>query len=209
METSRTPLNPTPVDPQHRWEGRSVNRRSLAAGVAWAAPVVSMAAAAPLTAASAPPGLQGWVLVSRSCSDGRWSFTMNNDPAYQQNNYPSAGLWVFNTTPTTTVTDACLSWTYTFPTRINFTSNASCNGWGAVTLNSSGPFPVYTMCYTGNWTYVPATASHPAYTIASCPPRLTGTSRTPCVAVPMTVTMTRTVTVDGNPITFSRSVTLG
>ena len=62
-----------------------LKRRTLMNGAAWAAPVVTLAAAAPAMAASlrVDPGLNGWVLNSPSSSGScQWGLEVNSAPTY-------------------------------------------------------------------------------------------------------------------------------
>lgn len=55
---------------------RPVSRRALAAGVAWSAPAVWLAAAAPATAAS-PDYILGFVEAEYSGANGRWNLSVS------------------------------------------------------------------------------------------------------------------------------------
>ena len=105
-------VNSTPASARDNNEPLAIPRRTLAAGAAWSVPAVTFAMAAPAFAASnpaTPPGLQGWIWWTRRCRNGKSTFTLNMADAYYNNDYPNAGLWVYNTTPATLIEDATLT----------------------------------------------------------------------------------------------------
>lgn len=131
-----------------------VKRRNLVKGAAWTVPVVAVAAAAPMAAASPIParGLNGWVQLQRDC-DARYQFVIDG-----VGNYPNRGLWVF-----TTQSDAPTSATITFwlPSPSFTFTNSSGTGWSNLARNSAidsqSPatgYYAYTTTYTGNWNFV-------------------------------------------------------
>lgn len=133
---------------------RSVERRTLVKGAAWATPAIAVAGAAPAMAASGQPpprGLNGWVGIGRNCWNTNW---LQVDG---RGSYPNRGLWVF-----TTADDKPQSARLTFffdRNDLTFT-NGSGTGWTNLVRDpardSETPaagFYAYTATYTGAWTY--------------------------------------------------------
>lgn len=91
----------------------SVNRRTLAKGMAWAAPVVALASAAPATAASyrIDPGINGWVLNSPT-SLGSCKYTLEVDSTLSGNGPDGApyGLYLYNVQSTAVISNAVLTY---------------------------------------------------------------------------------------------------
>lgn len=152
------------------------SRRTVAKSAAWAAPVIAIGVAAPAASASTtdtPPGLQGWVTVTESCSP-RSGTQLAIDGA---GSYPDRGLWVFNTTPTTTIADATM--TFYFPSNLKLTWSYAAGGsrlWSPLTRDTSAPsitgMTAYTTRYSGGFVHVPGGApGKPAYSYAEGQPR--------------------------------------
>lgn len=187
---------------------RLPSRRVVAKGVAWTLPAVSVAASAPAFAASFPPGLQGWTYWTRNCPGGS-SMTLELDGAGPDGQvYPTTqyGLYVFNTTASTVLTSASITFTY----------SPGCSGtmsWSALPgsgSNWSTPTQVspntYRTSYSGTWTYAPAVGTNPSYSVTTQTPAFTTTISCTCQA--QTLTIVRSVTVDGTPISFTRAISL-
>ena len=176
------------------------SRRALVAGAAWAVPAIAIASAAPAMAISTPPGLQGWVTISRSGGDGNCTLEIDG-----VGNYAVRGLWVFNTTNATGVTGAFIVFYYPMSLGILTWSAATGNtNWSAPAYDSgdttvAGHY-AYKTTYSGGWTWVNAT---PTYTLATGDPHFT-TSSTTCPNGNIDVYARRTVTVDGSTISFLR-----
>lgn len=188
--------------------GGGVSRRAVSHGALWSAPVIAVAAAAPALAASFPPGLQGWTFWQRQCGSSTTTLTLDgngpNNVVYPNTQY---GLYVYYATPGTTLTNACMSFQYSpgFPS-ITWTPLAGSGaGWSLPTLVPGTS--TYRTCYSGGWTFGAASGSDPAYAITAQVPIFRGTARiSTCLS--QSLTITRTVTVNGNEITFSRTITL-
>lgn len=86
-----------------------VSRRTVARGVAWAAPVMVVAGAAPAIAASLSkdPGINGWVLnSSREINNCRYTLRVDSTPTNGGATPDGApyGLYVYDTLPTDVLT---------------------------------------------------------------------------------------------------------
>ncbi len=185
-----------------------VGRRALTSAAVWATPVISMAAAAPAMAASFPPGLQGWTQWQRQCGASTTTLTVDgngpNNLVYPNEQY---GYYVFYATSTTTLTNACMSFTYSpgYPAITWTPLTGSGAGWSLPTLLPGTS--TYRTCYTGPWTYVAASGANPAFAITAQVPIFRGTTRvTSCLS--QAITIVRAVTVNGNVLSFTRTITL-
>lgn len=187
--------------------------------MAWAAPAIVGVSALPAFAASAPPGLQGWVTVRKNCayySPTQTQILVTIDG--QGTRYPNGiyGLYVHNVTSPTSITAASI--TFYLPNAIGdatWTREGNDQGWSTPALVSSDQsgYKAYVTTYTGTWTSYPASGGRPAYTIATGVPRFEGSALIPrsngyCGPDGLTVRAKRCVTVNGNNICFSRSVNL-
>lgn len=182
-----------------------VTRRTLAKAAAWATPVLTLAAAAPAVAASnTPPGLQGYVYVAKQCVPRSTLLSIDGSGSY-----PSRGLWVYNTTSSTTVTNASI--TFYYPSdlgTLSWSAGTSNSGWSVPTVDSTAQtisgFTAYTTRYTGAWQYVGS--GDPTYTYALGQPnfaaRVSGSRY--CGVDDLPVYANRTVTVGGSTISFRR-----
>lgn len=184
--------------------------------MAWAAPAIVGVSALPAFAASAPPGLQGWVIVRKDCSYNptRISVTIDGTgPRYPGGQY---GLYVHNTTPSTSLTAASI--TFYLPDAIGnatWTRVGADQNWSTPVLVPSdrSDYKAYETTYTGTWTYHPASGSRPAYTIATGVPHFVGSALFPssngyCSRDGLTLWAKRCVTVNTSEICFPRSVNL-
>lgn len=193
-----------------------VQRRTLAQGLAWTAPVAVLGASAPLAAASIPPGLQGWVTVRKSCRSNQSSITGEIDgtgtPKYPNGIY---GLYVLNTNSTTTVSNASI--TFFLPTSFGtptWSLVGSYQGWSTPVVNSTPSCPngcptgatAYVMYYADTWGWTQGTN----YTIANGVPNFTAnsTTGTSFCTNGLSITAVRCVTVNGSQICFQRSVSI-
>lgn len=195
----------------------SISRRHLAAGAAWTVPAIAVAAMAPNVSASLQPGLQGWVILTKTCRSGDAGRSMTID-VNGFGSYPSRGLWVYNTTSTTTIAAAKI--TFYFPSALQLSFSTATNhspSWSSLAADSSAPaiqgMTAYSASYTGSFAFVPAGNGQPAYSYAVGQPHYQATASVPpssnyCESDKLPVTARRTVTVDGQVITFSRSVNL-
>lgn len=96
-------------------ENLSPSRRSLAKGVAWMAPAVTVAAAAPSLSASSTiridPGINGWVLNSpRDTGVCRWTLEVNSTLDRTGPDGAPFGLYLYDIEPQTTVANASLTY---------------------------------------------------------------------------------------------------
>lgn len=183
-----------------------ISRRVLAKGAAWTVPAVAVAAAAPALAASPPPpGLQGWVQISKDCN-------RNTDDVLEidgRGDYPDNGLWVYYTTAATVLTNAKI--TFYYPTSLGVLTWATATGnasWSAPAYDAgdtsvAGHY-AYTTTYSGNWTFVDAPGTNPDYKLAVGDPHFTASKVIDNCGDTVGVYARRTVTVDGLPITFLR-----
>lgn len=177
-------------------ESTMVSRRSIAKGSAWAAPAIVLGAAAPATAASPQPGLQGWVQVSSQCLLRGQSITIDG-----RGDYPDRGLWVFNAPPST-IKNAAI--TFYFENGLGtLTWTGSSGGWSTPVVDNSVPaisgYTAYTTRYSGSWTSAPNAS--PPYSYADSQPYF-ATSVTGCQTI--RVYAYRTVTVNGQVYSFRR-----
>lgn len=185
-------MSPTPVS--------SPTRRAIAKGAAWSVPIIAATTAAPVYAASAQPGLQGWVSIGKSCSNTS-TLTLTG-----VGSYPDRGIWIEQATATSKATNASL--TYYLPSSLgNLTWLAqSDNGaWSTPVVNASAPaksgFTAYITKYSGAWAY----RSDVGVLLANSNPSFTTTlpSYSACSAG-IQAYATRDVTIDGNRIQFTR-----
>lgn len=184
-----------------------LSRRTLARGVAWAVPAIAVVSAAPAMAVSYPPSLQGWIYWTRRCTRRTATLGLDgngpSDVVYPSSDY---GFYVFNTTATTNLTNACVTWSYSpaYDNTLTWTAQSdSGSHWSAPTQISSGP-PTFQTCYSGAWTFVPASGGQASYSITNEIPHFVGTATTVCQA--RTISITRSVSVDGTQISFNRTV---
>jgi hypothetical protein len=181
-------------------------RRTVAKSAAWTVPVIALGVAAPAASASTtatPPGLQGWVTVSESCSIVTgMQLTIDGTGSY-----PERGLWIFNTTKTTAIKDATV--TFYFPADMNLQWSYASGGstqWTVPAKDSSAPsiagMTAYTTRYTGAFAFVPG---NPAYSYAVGQPKFQSKalSYNYCRSA-ITGYARRSVSVDGQPIAFQR-----
>lgn len=190
-----------------------LKRRSLVKGTAWAAPTIALGSAAPAMAASRPPGLQGWVTVGKSCDrDDPDTLTINGTGGNNANppNSGSRGLWVYNTTSNTTLSNARM--TFYYPTSLGTIpwSPASGNsGWSTPAPSTVDPaisgFTAYTTYYSGSWTYRGG-HSNPLddHHLADGRPNFRASLRISYCGSNLSVYARRTITVGGDVISFRR-----
>ena len=90
-----------------------MNRRTVAKGMAWAAPVVALASAAPPAAASLrkDPGINGWVLNSPT-SQGNCNYTLEVNSTLSGNGPDGApyGLYLYDVQSTAVISNAVLTY---------------------------------------------------------------------------------------------------
>lgn len=183
-----------------------VKRRNLVKGAAWTVPVVAVAAAAPMAAASPipPTGLNGWISQSRSCSRTRW-LIQDGRGNFTGGGPNDRGIWTFVADPNAVITYAQLIVYHNY-SNISYQNNSEA-GWSNLdrnpALDSTAPagFYAYEATYTGTWVY---SAQYGAWYATGDPywtGLRTGTSNG-CVAV--STYGRRTITVNGNTVTFIR-----
>lgn len=183
-----------------------LSRRVLARGAAWTVPAVALAAAAPgLAASPPPPGLQGWVEISKDCN----SFSSDVLEIDGRGDYSTRGLWVFYTTTATVLTDARI--TFYYPASLGTLTWATAtgnSGWSAPVTGGPDPaisgYIAYTTYYSGTWTWVNAPGTDPDYKLADGDPHFTESLDITNCGNSIPVYARRTVTVDGEVITFLR-----
>ncbi|WP_269928056.1 hypothetical protein [Kocuria massiliensis] len=176
------------------------SRRTIAKGAAWSMPIIAAAAATPTYAASAQPGLQGWVTLGKSCNTTS-ALTLSGVGAY-----PDRGIWIEQASATSKATNASLTY-YVSSSLGNLTWKAQAdNGaWSIPVVDTAAPakagFTAYTTKYSGTWSFksdanVLLASSNPSFTAAL-------TTYSACTAG-IQAYATRDVTVDGNRIQFTR-----
>lgn len=187
-----------------------ISRRSVAKGTAWAVPAVAVAASAPAMAASPVPGLQGRVYWTEYCSGmtvGISPDDQNGADLYPNGDY---GFYVFNT-KASQVSAACM--TFTYPASLGsltWKANSNNGQWSVPKVISKNSSTItYQSCYSGafadhtyndpqnNSQYYASVTSYPSFSASI-----------PSCANPLNITITRTVSVNGSPITFSRSISV-
>lgn len=109
----------------------TVSRRTVVKGAAWAAPVVAMASAAPAFAASQPENtsINGYVGFSGKCT-GWWNSAGTHVELDSREG--SYGLFVKNTTITTTISNAFIIFYMSIP-NLTWSTAAGNDGWTAPT----------------------------------------------------------------------------
>lgn len=187
----------------------SVRRRQVVKGAAWTAPVIAMGTAAPAQAASPlPPGLQGWVTVGKNCGTDRLTIDGTGGGNASPPNNNSRGLWIYNTTASTQIANARI--TFYYP------SSYGTITWTAVSGNSNWSVPVpstvdppiagyiaYTTVYSGGWQFMnlPGTAND--YSRATGGPNFRASVNVSCSGT-IPIFARRTVTVNSETISFIR-----
>lgn len=196
----------------------TVRRRTLVKGTAWAAPAIAIGNAAPAMAASRPPGLQGWVTVGKQCrSASSGVLTINGTGGGNANppNTNSRGLWIYNTNSGTTITNA--SMTFYYPTSlgtISWSSASGNSGWSVPAVDTRVPqipgYRAYTTNYSGSWQFYDNPGLEDDHHRATGRPNFTASLTISNCGQPLPVYARRTVTVDGEVVTFQRGpVTIG
>lgn len=191
----------------------SVRRRSVVAGAAWAAPTIAIGSAAPAMAASRRPGLQGWVTVGKNCSRDsndvlRIDGTGGNGA--EPPNTGTRGLWIFDTSNVTQIENARI--TFYFPSSLGTLSWTTVSGntnWSAPVVSTVDPpiagYTAYTTYYSGGWQFrdlTPGTDND--YTRATGRPNFRASQVINNCGSAITAYARRTVTVDGETISFIR-----
>lgn len=137
------------------------SRRAVAKAAAWAAPTIALAVAAPAQATSPavqPAGLQGWIAF-QYVDNGRGRYTVRgyNSGTHMYGTY---GLWITNTTPSSSITDIKIYLHY-LPGPSGWSPRRSSSHWSDLTrlptqTDIGGVLhDTYVMTYTGS--VVPAT----------------------------------------------------
>lgn len=185
--------------------------RHVLHGAAWEAPAVPIAPAAPVIAAAGagaasadptPPGMQGWVLLDKDGSPSGMKILLDGT-----GDYPERGLWVFDTTPGSMITDAWLTVYLPAELRLTWRVVGEPGGWTTPTRSTTAPeisgMAAYTSHYTGEWRHV---AGAPAYSYAVGRPAFATRSRSRryCASGQLPAYTHRSVTVDGETIRSQR-----
>jgi len=122
--------------------------------------------------------------------------------------YPTSqyGFYVFNTSSTTVLTNACVTFTYSPGCSDAMTWTAMTGSGSAWTVPTRVTGSTYRTCYSGSWTFVPPSGANSSYSITTQVPRFTST--TTCNCQTQTITITRSVTVNGTAISFDRVISV-
>lgn len=157
-----------------------LTRRSVARGLAWTAPVVAVAAAAPAMAASPTPEL---VVAGRVTWNRSWvSEAIDNTQGYKVfstrsgSTYPGAGYGVVNTTPSSTLSNFTVTF-YLADYGVSFGRHPSYGdaAWTTLSRDYSKAtksyrgytFYPYTTTYTGSISARQGTTSAPPFAFTS------------------------------------------
>lgn len=182
------------------------SRRTVAKSAAWSVPVIAVGVAAPAASASTtatPPGLQGWVTVSESCSTATgMQLTIDGTGSY-----PDRGLWIFNTTKATTIAGASITFYFASDMKLQWSyASGGSSQWTLPARDSAAPpisgMTAYTTRYTGAFAFVPG---KPSYSYAVGQPKFQSTplSYGYCRSA-IKAYARRSVAVNGEPIAFQR-----
>lgn len=191
----------------------TLKRRTLVKGAAWVSPAIVVGNAAPAMAASRPPGLQGWVTVGKQCRRGGDTLTIDGTGGDNANppTDNSRGIWIFNVTASTVLTNARI--TIYYPSSLNITWAAATgnSGWSVPTADATVPsrpgFTGYTSTYSGAWNFFNNTNNLDDHFRANGRPNFTGSvtlSDSACNTNGLTVYSYRRVNVNGNLLEFGR-----
>lgn len=195
----------------------AVRRRNLVKGAAWSVPVVAAVAAAPSASASPEPALslQGWVEIGKNCFSNPATLTINGTGGNNSSppNDGRRGLWIFAPAPSTdwTITNARI--TFYYPTTlgtITWSAAAGNSGWSVpvVTVGldpAIAGYTAYTTYYSGTWTFNNLTGTENDYFFANGRPNFVANPTIAnCTTTDIPAYAQRTVTVNGNVITFRR-----
>lgn len=182
------------------------SRRAIAKSAAWSTPAIAIGVAAPSAAASTtstPPGLQGWVTVTETCSiSAGMQLTIDGTGSY-----PERGLWVFNTTRTTAIAQA--SMTFYFPSDMKLQWSYASGGskqWTQPAKDSAAPsisgMTAYTTRYTGTFAHVSGGTDF-SYAVGQPKFQANALAYSYCRSA-IKAYASRTVTVDNKQISFRR-----
>ncbi|WP_271986587.1 hypothetical protein [Pseudoclavibacter terrae] len=137
-------------------ELKATSRRQVLTAAAWSVPVIATAVAAPAQAASRVRGIDGWVEVqwdgNRVYLDGRGS-------------YPDRGLWVTDTNPGDTITNATITFYLSVTAVATWTAQGGNDGAWSLPVNigtstiAGTPVRGYTTTY--NFAAFPVTPVSP------------------------------------------------
>jgi hypothetical protein len=198
----------------------ALTRRNVVKGAAWAVPVITVAGTPAFAIGSPVPdlALEGWVVVGKDCNLGNDTLTINGTGGNGASppNTGTRGIWIFAPAP-------AAQWTITNP-RITFyyPSSLGTLTWSTATGNANWSAPVvtvgvdppiagytaYTTYYSGTWTFFDLPGTDNDYFLADGRPNFVESVNISDCGNDLTVYARRTVTVNGNVITFIRSVTL-
>ena len=145
----------------------TVSRRTIARGALWATPVITVASAAPVLAASPVPGLNGWVEVGKNCPLSG-AKTVRIDGNGDGTRYPAGqgyGIYVVDLYQDTAVSNASITFYYPSSMTITWSANAGTSGWSLPVVDTSEPvagYIGYKTSYSGGWTYYAASGARKA-----------------------------------------------
>lgn len=161
-------------------------------------------------AQSRPPGLQGWVTVGKDCGgDESLSIDGTGGGGANPPNDNSRGLWVFNTFSSTSITNARI--TFYYPSSLGtipWTTASGNSGWSVpATGGPDAPisgFTGYTMYYSGGWDFYDLPGVEDDHHRATGRPSFDADVSIPDCGDDLPVYARRTVTVDGDVVSFLR-----
>ena len=191
----------------------TTRRRTVVKGAMWSAPVIAVGTAAPAQAASPlPPGLQGWVTVGKNCSTfGNDTLTINGTGGNgaEPPNTGTRGIWIYNTTASTTIANARMTFYYPNSVAPLTWSAASGNsGWSVPEVSTVDPpitgYTAYTTFYTGGWQFRDLTGTADDYSLATGRPNFEASKGISNCGGDIQIYARRTGTVNGQTISFIR-----
>lgn len=191
--------------PAARTDG-PLSRRTILQGIGWSVPLITIAAAPALGVGSDVPnkGLDGWVYLNGGDLNTFW---IDMKPDSGSPPYGIWGFWVKNGTTTDTISSATL--TFDFSQNVGpFTASGSgSSSWsglsyvGTVVVGGQTYYRYVTTFTANSWAYNTTVSG-----MAAQYSRFEFTGGTQ--SGNLTVRLTRSVTVNGNVITFTRVVNL-
>lgn len=118
-------------------------------------------------------------------------------------------MWVYNTTASTQITNAQI--TYYYPSSLGtlrWSSAAGNTGWSVPVVDGSVPqkpgYTAYTSYYTGGWQFVDNPGVDNDYTYATGQPHFTAAISNNACSRDILIYARRSVVVDGETIAFER-----
>lgn len=192
--------------------GAQPNRRTIVKGMAWTVPAVTVVGVAPAFAASPEPGLNGWVIISRSQRRGNWPnyrytcyvhYDGYRDNATYHTDGTRLGLWVFDATIAQV---SAIKITFHLPYQVDEWQAEDGNiGWSVpVADGTQDGFYRYTSFYSGSMTQGTDDQGRPEVLLVGRP-NFTGTVSGRC-STDRRQKITRSATVNGQVLAFTREV---